>query len=224
MPIRKYPLVTNEIYHVYNRGVEHRPIFLSKLDYQRALDSLAYYQFKNSPLSFSYFLRLPVKERQDFLSKLVTKNSKLIEILCFCLMPNHFHLLLRQTIDNGISKYVGNFTNSYTRYFNIRNKRIGHLLQGQFKAVRIETDEQLIHISRYIHLNPFSSYIVRGLDELEDYQWSSLPEYIDKMERRISNPQTVLSYFKTKEKYKEFVFDRADYQRRLENIKHLALE
>lgn len=90
-------------------------------------------------------------------------------------MPNHFHLLLQQIRDGGITEFISKLTNSYTRYFNIRNKRIGPLFQGEFKAVHVETDEQLIHLSRYIHLNPIVSYITK---KLESYQWFSYLEYL----------------------------------------------
>ena len=76
-----------------------------------------------------------------------------MEIICYCLMPNHLHLLLRQLMDGGISKFMSNFANSYTRYFNTKSKRKGPVFEGKFKAKRIETDEQLLHLSRHIHLN-----------------------------------------------------------------------
>lgn len=151
-------------------------------------------------------------------------NDKLVDIICFCLMPNHFHLLLNQLKDNGISKFMANLQNSFTRYFNTKHERIGHLLQGQFKAVLIEDDNQLLHVSRYIHLNPYSSYVVKDLESLEQYLWSSFPEYLGKVAAEICNKEIILSQFKDKKDYKKFVFDQADYQRRLEEIKHLVIE
>jgi len=224
MPIRKIPLVSNEIYHVYNRGVEHRPIFLSKRDYERAFESLTFYQFQNFPYSFSHVIRLPKQEREEILSKLSNKSPRLVDILCFSFMPNHIHLLLKQVIDNGISKCVGNLINSYTRYFNVRHERDGHLFQGQFKAVRIETDEQLMHVSRYIHLNPYSSYVFKDIKDLETYPWTSFPEYIGTASTKICNTTIILPLFPSMNNYKKFVFDQANYQRRLEDIKHLVIE
>ena len=87
--------------------------------------------------------------------------QRVVDLICFCLMPNHFHLLLRQIEEDGIVKFVRNFQIGYSRYLNEKEKRSGALFEGQFKAVRVENDEQLIHVSRYIHLNPYSSYWLR---------------------------------------------------------------
>lgn len=139
-------------------------------------------------------------------------------------MPNHFHFLLKQVEEEGTSKFMSNFTNSYTRYFNVKNKRNGPLFQGKFKAIRIETDEQLLHLSRYIHLNPYSSYVVKTLKDLEKYPSSSFPEYLGKSQTSLCSKEIILGQFKNLNLYKKFVFDQADYQRRLEKIKHLILE
>lgn len=139
-------------------------------------------------------------------------------------MPNHFHFLLRQKQKNGVSTFAANFTNSYTRYFNTKHERVGPLFQGLFKAVRVESDEQLMHISRYIHLNPISSFLVEP-DRLENYQWSSYPEYVvPSSKNNITNKEIVLGLFSSRKAYKQFVLDQVDYARRLEQIKHLAFD
>jgi putative transposase len=224
MPGREVPLVTNQYYHVLNRGVFSQPIFKDKKDYQRMWESTFYYQNQKPSLSYSHFLRLPARDRTEFLEKLQTQSKFLVEIIALCFMPNHFHLLLKQIQDNGISLFMANLTNSYTRYFNTKNERIGHLFQGKFKAVMIETDEQLLHVSRYIHLNPYSSYLVKNLSKLTDYPYSSLPEYIGISSTNFFQKEIILDQFKSISSYQKFVFDQADYQRSLEQIKHLALE
>ena len=138
-------------------------------------------------------------------------------------MPNHFHFLLQQLVDGGISKLLSNFQNSYTRYFNTRHRRDGALFLDQFKAVRIETDEQLIHVNRYIHLNPYTSYVVKTLKDLEEYEWSSLSEY-NKESKDFVKLDPILKFFRNVEKYRKFVFDQADYQRTLKSIEHLTFE
>ena len=224
MPLRKTVLANGETYHVFNRGVNHQPIFIDKRDYPRALEILSFYRFAKPPLRFSFYNRLPVEEKLNFWKELERKNQKIVILLSFCFMPNHFHFLLRQERENGISKFLANFQNSYTKYINTRHVRSGHLFQGQFKAVRIENESQLLHTSRYIHLNPYTSYIVKTVDQLEKYPWSSLPEYIKDDDKGICEAKNVLSCFSSSRQYLQFVLDRKDYQRTLKDIEHLLLE
>ena len=118
---------------------------------------------------------------------------------------------------------MSRFENSYARYFNIKYDRVGPLFQPMFKAVRIETEEQFLHVSRYIHLNPTSSYLIK-IKDLKNYPWSSFAGFLDAKFLQFVNPKLVLSHFKSKEAYRKFVLDQADYQRKLELIKHLTLE
>lgn len=223
MPARFTPLVTDQYYHIFNRGVNKQPIFEGVKDYKRAMEILEFYSYIPK-LRYSKFLLLSQEDRGRFMDNLHQENDKLVDIVCFCLMPNHLHLLLCQKKANGISKFMANLQNSYTRYFNTKHERIGPLMQGQFKAVLIEDDDQLLHVSRYIHLNPYSSFIVKDLAGLEKYPWSSLPEYLGIESTQICNKQIMLSHFRSAKDYKQFVFDQADYQRKLEKIKHLVLE
>lgn len=137
-------------------------------------------------------------------------------------MPNHFHFLLKQIKDNGISHFVANFQNSYTRYFNVKWKKDGPLLLTQFKAVRIEDDNQLLHVSRYIHLNPYSSFVIKSIDNLIDYPWSSLKEYLSSA--NVVKSEEIINLIGSSKKYKKFLLDQADYQRTLDQIKHLTHE
>ena len=224
MPGRNIPLVTGEIYHIVNRGIASQPTFLNKRNYHRAIETLFYYQYINFPVKYSRFLSLSTDLREQISKELIRKKQHFIKILAYCLMPNHFHLILEQYVDRGISKFMSNFTNSYTRYFNTRNERDGPLFKDKFKAIRIETDEQLLHVSRYIHLNPYTAYIIKTLRELEDYPYSSFPEYIGKISAEICSKDYILGNFKDKSAYKKFVLDQAEYQRELGKIKHLILE
>lgn len=222
MAARKTILATNEIYHVYNRGVEKRPLFLNRKDYSRFKELINYYRFTDCPLKYSYFKLMSQEDKAYLFHELETKSQRFLEIFAFCLMPNHFHFLMQQKKDNGISKFMAKIANGYSHYFNTKNKRLGHLFQGNFSAVRIETDEQLVHVSRYIHLNPVTSYLI-AFKDLENYDYSSFPEYISE-KKSFVNTQVVLSYFKDSREYKEFVKDQVDYARQLDNIKHLLLE
>ena len=118
---------------------------------------------------------------------------------------------------------MNNFQHSYAKYFNTKNDRTGSLFQAMFKSVRIESEEQLLHVARYIHLNPVSSFIIE-IDSLPNYPWSSLKDYFSDGKKSLIDTKSILGHFKSKEDYKKFVFDQADYQQKLEGIKHLVLE
>ena len=214
--------MNGEVYHTIARGVAKKPIFTSGNDYHRALDLINFYRRGTLSLRFSYFKRLLKDEKEVFLKRLVKKNP-VVEILAFCLMPNHIHFLLKQLEKRGIPIFMSNFQNSYAKYFNTKYKRLGPLFQPMFKAIRIETDNQLIHVSRYIHLNPVSSYLIE-IEDLENYSWSSFRAYLNRKTLEFVDPDLVLSLFESLAKYRQFVYDQADYQRKLEQIKHLILE
>ncbi len=222
MPIRTLPLVNREYYHVYNRGVALQPTYSTKRDYERFLLSLSYYRFNNLPFKLSRLLQITKDERESIVSDLEAKNDKIVELIAFCLMPNHFHILVQQVSDRGVSKFMKQVTDSYTRYFNTKFDRVGPLFQGAFKAVHVENDDQLIHLSRYIHLNPLVSYLVREIDFLK-YPWSSLRNYIGG-DSQFVNPKIVLANFKSSQDYLKFLLDQVNYGKELEKIKHLILE
>lgn len=221
MPYRTTPLVNEEYYHIYNRGVAKQPTYFSLKDYERFLLCLSYYRFREAPFRLSKLLQIEKQEREQLLSKLEI-SEKTVEIIAFCLMPNHFHLLLKQISDGGISGFMKKVSDSYTKYINIRHERVGPLFQGMFKAVHILTDEQLLHLSRYIHLNPLVSFVVREENFLS-YPWSSLKYYLDGNSTLI-NTDPVFEHFPNPKKYLQFVMDQADYGKKLAMIKHAILE
>ncbi len=224
MPGRKTLLVNEQIYHIFNRGVAAQPVFLDKRDYKRALELVFFYRHTKIPLRYSYFVRLPKERRSEILDQMGRSKDYLVDIIAYCLMPDHFHFLLKQLRENGISIFMSNVWNSYTRYFNVRRKRVGPVFQGVFKAVRVQDDSQFLHVQRYIHLNPYSSFLVKSWEELAKYPYSSLPEYLGVEEKNICNKELTKSFFKSVGEYKKFVFDQADYQRDLEMVKHLTFE
>lgn len=213
MPYRITPLVNDSFYHIYNRGVEKRKIFMEDKDYQRFLQTIYYYQFSGPKPRFSTHKRFKIK---DF-----DKSPKIVEIVCYCLMPNHFHLLLKQLKNNGIQEFLSKITNSYTKYFNTKNKRVGSLMQGQFKAVSVETDEQLVHLSRYIHLNPFVAEITK---DWENFPYSSIREFTRNAIFSICVTDTILNFFTSLAKYKSFIADHQAYALELSKIQHLLID
>lgn len=223
MPYRKSPLVTEEIYHVFNRSVAGVPIFPAPKNFVRFLDLINYYRFKNTPISFSQFKNINSEDKEKIMNNLVKENNQQVEVLVFCLMDNHFHFLLKQILDKGIAKFISNLQNGYAKYFNIKNDRYGPLFQPMFKSVRITTDEQLLHVSRYVHLNPSTGYLVE-IKDLEKYPWSSLSCYLkENLEFSFVKTGLILGLINRKD-YRGFVYDQAEYQRKLADIKHLTLE
>ncbi len=220
MPRRSLPFVTNEIYHIYNRSVGRETIFSSRLNLRRVLESVQFYRFPQF-ISLSHFKRLQDSQKQEYLFRL-TKAQSYIDIFAFSFMPNHYHFLIKQLQDDGVLKFISNLQNSYAKYFNTKYDRHGSLFQIQFKAKRIESDEQFIHISRYIHLNHVTAFIIQ-IEDLLAYPWTSFHHYQD-LDNSFINVQPILSFFNKKQIYKDFVSDQVDYQRTLAEIKDLTLE
>ncbi len=168
--MQKPSLVAGEIYHVFNRGVEKRFIFQTPKEYARFVNSLETFNTSNAANNTTYLLNKEINEVRPRYEK------ELVEILAFALMSNHFHLLLRQIEEGGISKFMQKVCTGYTMYFNKKNERVGPLFQGKFKAVLIERDAQFMYIPHYIHKNPIDA-LARG-EKLEDYPWSSYRDYV----------------------------------------------
>ena len=211
MPSRIIPFADGEYYHIFNRGVAKMQIFNNFRDFNRFIKTMIYYSIEGPKPKFSMFMPTTTK---------LNASNKIVDIVCYCLMPNHFHFLLRQRRKNGISEFVSKLSNSYTKYFNIKNRRVGPLLQGDFKAVHIESNGQLIHLSRYIHLNPLVGYVTKDLDI---YRWSSYHEYLNN-ESEICDNKIVLDQFKSPEEYRQFVLAQETYGKELERIKHQLLD
>lgn len=188
------------------------PIFNNSYDYSRFMKTTLYYLIDGPKPRFSIFSPT---------TQLLNAEKRIVEIVCYCLMPNHFHFLLQQKRDAGITEFASKLTNSYTKYFNIKNRRVGPLFQGEFKSVYIETNEQLLHLSRYIHLNPLVDYVTKYL---ENYKWSSYIEYINSSINGDCQKDIILNQFKSLNDYKQFVLNWEDYGKKLEAIKHQLLD
>lgn len=226
--MRKIKFDNNSIYHICNRGVEKREIFLDDKDYYRFIHDL--YEFNDQrPAENTYYRNLYETGTQR-------NRSLLVEILAFCLMPNHFHLLLKQLADNGISIFM-NKLGGYSTYFNKKYERIGSLFQGRFKAIRIERQEHFIYIPYYIHLNPLDlvesewregriKNLNKAVSFLYSYRWSSYLDYTGKKNfPSIIQKNLLLNSLEGQENYKKETLEwLKNMTGNLENIKPLTLE
>jgi putative transposase len=220
--IRKVTLVSGEVYHIFNRGIDSRVTFSDNREYRRFMETLYYYIHSIPPIRLSRYVELKEPFKEKFMKESWGKN--LVTIMDYCLMPNHFHIILKQEMENGISRFIGQLLNSYTRYFNIKNKRIGQLFLDQFKNVLVEDDGQLLHLSRYILLNSFSSGLIVNKEDIFTYKWSSFNKHFSKGVEKICNTDIVDSNFKSIDKFKKFILDNADYQKALKLSSRLFAE
>lgn len=188
-------------FHLYNRGVEKRTIFLSNKDRERFIQAVRICRLVNSPKVSLIFKQLKlgkISPDDNFEKKW---GPIAVEILAYCLMPNHFHFEVKEIIKDGVSKFAQRLGNSYTLYFNIRHDRVGRLFESTYKSVKITTDEQLFHLSKYIHLNPLhSSKINLTISQLKRYPWSSLPVYLG-AKSKICRSDEIMSFFQSGKDY-----------------------
>lgn len=183
---RKFKFAEDEIYHIYNRGVEKRKIFLDDKDYAR-MELLLFLCNSQTHVNVGAYERRGVNQH-DLWSLDIGKP--LVDIGAWCLMPNHFHLLIRESREGGISRFMLKITTAYSMYFNIKNRHPGSLFQGTFKAEHVSEDRYLQYLFSYIHLNPVKiipgesgwkdkgiTNIARANNFLDSYQHSSLIDY-----------------------------------------------
>lgn len=180
--IRQY--IENGYYHIYNRGVEKRLIFLDNQDYRMFLYYLFIYLAPPIAIGHRY-PKLKWNLKQNNLSGVIT-------LLAYCLMPNHFHFLVKQGDKEAITKFLRRLTNAYTRYFNNKYDRVGSLMQGKFKSKLVEDDNYLLYLTAYIHRNAANILQERTLEE---YPWSSYSTYRGKRPSLYIDSNTVLGFF-----------------------------
>lgn len=219
--VNKDVLYNQGVYHVISRSIAGYKVFNSNKDYERMVLALRFYQFRDPPCKLSTFLKLKGTEKYGFDKnfKQFLDNEKIINIIAFCLMPTHIHLILQQLEEKGISVFMKNILDSYSRFFNTLHRRKGPLWESRFKHIVVDKDEQLIHLTRYIHSNPTTAGLVK---KPEGWQYSSYKEYIGKTEPNgLINYEGLLDI--TPKSYQKFVNDRIDYQKKLAVIKNLII-
>lgn len=216
--------VENSYYHIYNRGVEKRQIFMDEKDYVVFLSYLKDYLLPKNDLNLREEL-ININsspEQKAYAMKMLKMNnfSNTIQLLAYCLMPNHFHLLIKQSLPTSIDSLMNSLCTRYSMYFNRRHKRVGHLFQGTYKAVLVRSEAQLLHLSRYIHKNPF----LKGVP-LQSYTYSSYGDYLGKKNTQWIKPLDIMNYFTNSEhnSYENFVEDNND-SNSMDFVKELILD
>lgn len=190
--MRKIKFTNGEFYHVFNRGVDKRQIFEHALDFDRFLLSMEEFNTIKSIGSIyeNSYLKPEIKVKR--------RQAKLVNIICYCLNINHYHFILEQLVDGGISKYMKSLGGGFTKYFNAQHKRNGVLFQGQFKAKHISSNEYLLHASAYVNLNNLV-HKIKG----KDYR-SSGSEYFDGSINGLCKKDIILKQFRNTKEYKDF--------------------
>ncbi len=199
--------VNKEFYHIYNRGVDKRNIFLDRKDVERFLRSMKEFnsfepigslheqsvERRLSPVS-------SVGGRTAKIAKMGAGEKKLVNIVAYCLNPNHFHFILQQVSDGGVSEFMKRLSGGYAWYFNNKQKRSGALFQGRFKAVHIDSNAYLLYVSAYVNLNN------RG-HSLKNPVKSSWDEYVGETSTNLCSKSIILGQFDSAREYKEFAED-----------------
>ncbi len=213
MPSRPNIFITNYYYHIYNKTIDYLKPFEKESASNYFLNLIKYYKHSEIKMSYSATLRLEPDQHKQYFKHLAEAEKNKAEVLAYCLMPNHFHLLVKQKQKNGISKYIGDVLNGFTRFYNILNKRKGPIFLPCFRSKPIMNEEHLIHVSRYIHLNPYVTGLINTLDNIWTYPLSSAWEYINERNNFVNTKYILdLGYFLGKrEKYRKFVESESEH-------------
>jgi putative transposase len=219
---RNIDFSVGEYYHIYNRGVDKRHIYLDLSDKERMLKLL---YVSNGTKPFVY------RDIQNKALHEIDRDDQLVAIGAYCMMPNHFHILVKETREGGMTSFMEKLTTAYSMYFNKKSKRTGFLFESNFKAQHVDTDEYLKYLYAYIHLNPvkliepeWKESGIRNLPAaqkyLEQYRFSSYADYA--MEKReesaILTPSEFPDYFEQEGDFAHFVKDWLDYKDEAEEV------
>ncbi len=212
---RKIVFSEGEYYHVYNRGVEKRDIFLSD-DERKRFVKLLYLSNGDKPYETRTVQNLPLSS--------IEVGKQKVAIAAYVLMPNHFHILVKEINEGGLSEYMEKLTTGYVMYFNKKHKRVGPLFQGRFKAEHVDTDEYLKYLFAYIHLNPVKLIepqwketgirnTKKAKDYLKNYNYSSYADYIEvkRDESLILSRKEFPEYFSNMKDFEDFISDWLEY-------------
>lgn len=225
--MRKIKFAEGEFYHIYNRGVDKRKVFLDERDYLRFLKCMREFNCID-PIGSLYEkahkdkVVLPAfSPASNSQLGIGSRKKPLAEFICYCLNPNHFHFILRQLTEWGISKFMQKIGMGYTNYFNLKNNRSGALFQGKFKAVKIDSEEHLLWLSAYVNGN---AQIHGLIPDASQYQWCSYPEYLGLSDLAICDKNIILKQFKNLSDYQKSSEECFKYIKEKKDLQKYILE
>lgn len=215
--MKKPAFVSEHLYHIYNRGVEKRKVFQDDNDRFRFIHDLFEFNDEAPALNVVYRFNKQSMEVQPQYIEMGRREPRklLVDILAFCLMPNHYHILVKQRLDGGIVNFMKKLGTGYTMYFNQKYKRVGPLFQGRFKAILVDNESHFIHLPYYIHMNPLDLIMPewregtipdfnKTISFLENYRWSSYLDYIGKKNfPSVTQREFLSNFFESPIKYKQ---------------------
>ena len=241
MPYRKQQFANDKIYHIVLRGIDDNLIFRDINDYYRGIFSI--YEFNNAKSveilkrrREIQIIKKKLKKNGGPSSSISDERDRLVEVLAFCFMPNHVHLLIKQLKDGGLTKFMSKVGTGYGRYFNKKYNRKGYVFQNRFSAIHIRDDEQLKTVFVYIHTNPTAliepKWKEKGIKSppkvikfLGDYKWSSYPDYILKKNfPSVTERNFIWRIMKGERGCKKFVEYWVKYKGEIRKFAKLALE
>ena len=227
MGMRKTQFAEGEHYHIYNRGVDKRLVFNDREDVERFLQCMKEFNVVE-PIGSLYENSFRRDQLGGLTSKLVAKEEEdmpLVEFIAYCLNPNHYHFVLKQIAERGIEKIMQRIGTGHTMFFNNKYERSGALFQGKFKAVHIDSNEYLLHVSSYVNLNDHVHQLGGSASKLVRSSWE---EYSYKGIKGICEKEIILGQFRNRDEYKKFALSSLESikQRKeeLEDIQDFLLE
>jgi len=195
--MRKIKFIEGDFYHIYNRGVDKRSIFERTEDIARFLKIIEELN-TFEPLGGIHVIS---SLKKDLIRGSASTNKKLVEFVAYCLNQNHYHFILRPLVDGGVQKFMHRVSTGYTMYFNEKHKRTGSLFQGRYKAVHVETNEYLLHLSAYVNLN---DRVHKGLNRvwMKKFPYSSFAQYEKEGSAGVKcNTKIILEQFRSRKEY-----------------------
>ncbi len=230
--MRKTTFANGEYYHIYNRGVDKREVFLDEADFERFLICLREFNCVEAVGGlYEKYLRDKRMHNKsgvesggsNSIMEVEPPLSQLVEIVCYCLSPNHYHFILKQLVDDGIKKFMHKIGTAYPMYFNKKNERSGALFQGRFKAIHVDSNDYLLYLSAYVNRN----YFIHGYHgEISQGEWKycSALDYLGKRNGTLCKKGVILDQFRNVKDYEIFLNDNALHLKEKKELEKYLLE